>query len=87
MVQVLACACEKVFSALVGSGRKRQEDVGFRVLAAGNFLAHCTIRALRALNLSEFTALFTQTVHLAREMCLVKFGTTAVDRNNIGTIH
>ena len=60
--------------------------MGFRVLAVNNFLDHCTARTLRALNLSEFTALLTQTVHLAREICPVQFGTAAVDSHNIRTI-
>ena len=48
------------------------EDVAYRVLAAGNFPAHRTIREFRALHLAEFTELFTQVVRLAREMGLVK---------------
>ena len=59
--------------------RKLHEDVAFRVLAAGNFPAHRTIREFRALHLKELSELFVQVVRLAREMGLVKLGTIAVD--------
>jgi transposase len=59
--------------------RKLHEDVAFRVLAAGNFPAHRTIREFRAFHLLELSQLFEQVVRLAREMGLVKLGTIAVD--------
>ena len=59
--------------------RKLHEDVAFRVLAAGNFPAHRTIRDFRALHLKELSELFVQVVRLAREMGPVKLGTIAVD--------
>jgi len=59
--------------------RKLHEDVAFRVLSAGNFPAHRTIREFRALHLKELSDLFVQVVRLAREMGLVKLGTIAVD--------
>jgi transposase len=59
--------------------RKLHEDVAFRVLAAGNFPAHRTIRDFRAFHLQELSELFVQVVRLAREMGLVKLGTIAVD--------
>ena len=59
--------------------RKLHEDVALRVLAAGNFPAHRTIREFRALHLKELSELFAQVVRLAREMGLVKLGTIAVD--------
>jgi transposase len=62
---------------------KLHEDIAFRVLGAGNFPAHRTIRDFRALHLAEFTELFTQVVRLAREMGLVKLGTIAVDGTKI----
>ena len=58
--------------------RKLQEDVAFRVLAAGNFPAHRTISDFRAFHLKELSELFVQVVRLAREMGLVKLGTIAV---------
>jgi len=59
--------------------RKLHEDVAFRVLAAGNFPAHRTIREFRAFHLKELSELFVQVVRLAREMGLVRLGTIAVD--------
>ena len=40
--------------------RKLHEDVAFRVLAAGNFPAHRTIRDFRAFHLKELSELFVQ---------------------------
>ena len=63
--------------------RKLHEDVAFRVLAAGNFPAHRTIRDFRALHLKELSELFVQVVRLAREMGLIKLGTIAVDGTKV----
>lgn len=63
--------------------RKLHEDVAFRVLAAGNFPAHRTIRDFRAFHLKELSELFVQVVRLAREMGLVKLGTIAVDGTKV----
>lgn len=63
--------------------RRLHEDVAFRVLAAGNFPAHRTIRDFRAFHLKEFSELFVQVVRLAREMGLVKLGTIAVDGTKV----
>jgi transposase len=63
--------------------RKLHEDVAFRVLAAGNFPAHRTIREFRAWHLKELSELFVQVVRLAREMGLVKLGTIAVDGTKV----
>ena len=63
--------------------RKLHEDVAFRVLAAGNFPAHRTIRDFRALHLKEISELFVQVARLAREMGLVKLGTIAVDGTKV----
>jgi transposase len=63
--------------------RKLHEDVAFRVLAAGNFPAHRTIREFRAFHLKELGELFVQVVRLAREMGLVKLGTIAVDGTKV----
>ena len=52
--------------------RRLHEDLAFRMLAAGNFPKHRTIRDFRALHLKEFSDLFVQVVRLAREMGLVK---------------
>jgi transposase len=63
--------------------RKLHEDVAFRVLGAGNFPAHRTIREFRAFHLKELSDLFVQVVRLAREMGLVKLGTIAVDGTKV----
>ena len=63
--------------------RKLHEDVAFRVLAAGNFPAHRTIRDFRAIHLKEFSELFVQVVRLARELGLVKLGTVAIDGTKV----
>lgn len=52
--------------------RKLHEGVAFRVLVAGNFPAHRTIRDFRAFHLKELSELFLQVVRLAREMGLVR---------------
>ena len=83
MVKVLVYAyATGVFSSRK-IARRLHEDVAFRVLAAGNFPAHRTIRDFRALHLNEFNELFVQIVRLAREMGLVKLGTIAVDGTKI----
>ena len=62
---------------------KLHEDVAFRLLGAGNFPAHRTIRDFRAFHLKELSELFVQVVKLAREMGLVKLGTIAVDGTKV----
>jgi transposase len=59
--------------------RRLHEDLAFRMLGAGNFPKHRTIRDFRALHLLELSGLFVQVVKLAREMGLVKLGTVAID--------
>jgi transposase len=83
MVKVLiyGYACGVFSSRKIAS--KLHEDVAFRVLAAGNFPAHRTIRDFRAFHLKELSELFVQVVRLAREMGLVKLGTIAVDGTKV----
>jgi transposase len=63
--------------------RRLHEDLAFRMLGAGNFPKHRTIRDFRALHLKELADLFVQVVKLAREMGLVKLGTVAIDGTKI----
>ena len=63
--------------------RRLHEDLAFRMLAAGNFPRHRTIRDFRALHLKELADLFVQVVKLAQEMGLVKLGTVAIDGTKI----
>jgi hypothetical protein len=63
--------------------RKLEEDVAFRVLAAGNFPSHRTLCEFRRRHLSDFQALFVEVVQLAREAGLVQLGTLAIDGTKV----
>lgn len=62
---------------------KLEEDVAFRVLAAGNFPSHRTICEFRKRHLADFKALFVQVVQIAQAAGLVKLGTVAVDGTKV----
>lgn len=83
MVKVLVYAyANGVFSSRKIASRL-QEDIAFRVLGAGNFPAHRTLREFRQLHFAEFSALFVQLVQLAREAGLVKLGRIGIDGTKI----
>lgn len=63
--------------------RKLEEDVAFRVLAAGNFPKHRTICEFRKRHLQDFKALFVAVVRIARTAGLVSLGTLAVDGTKV----
>ncbi len=63
--------------------RKLEEDVAYRVLAAGNFPAHRTIAEFRQQHLAAFEALFVQVVQVAREAGVVHLGTLAIDGSKV----
>lgn len=63
--------------------RKLEEDVAYRVLAAGNFPAHRTIAEFRQQHVAAFEALFVQVVAIAREAGIVQVGTLAVDGSKV----
>ena len=63
--------------------RKLEEDVSFRVLAAGNFPQHRTICEFRRRHLEDFERLFVEVVRVAREMGVVRFGTLSVDGTKV----
>lgn len=63
--------------------RRIEEDVAYRVLAAGNFPAHRTICEFRQLHLAAFGKLFVQVVRIAREAGVAKLGTLAVDGSKV----
>ena len=63
--------------------RKLEEDVAYRVLAAGNFPAHRTIAEFRQQHLAAFEAVFIQVVQIAREAGVVKLGALAVDGSKV----
>jgi transposase len=63
--------------------RKLEEDVAYRVLAAGNFPAHRTIAEFRQQHVATFEALFVNVVAIAREAGVVQLGTLAVDGSKV----
>ena len=71
-----------VFSSR-GIARKLEEDVAFRMLAAGNFPKHRTICEFRHRHLPDFRALFLEVVRVLREMGLVRFGTLSIDGTKV----
>ncbi len=56
-----------------------EDNVGLRVLAAGNSPSHRTLCRFRADHIEAFKDLFVQVVQIAREAKLVKMGTLAID--------
>ena len=54
--------------------RRLEEDVAFRVLAAGNFPQHRTLCEFRRRHLEDFQALFVEVVRLAQELGLARLG-------------
>jgi hypothetical protein len=63
--------------------RKLEEDVAYRVLAAGNFPAHRTIAEFRQQHVAAFETLFVQVVQIAREAGVVQLGALAVDGSKV----
>ena len=83
MVKVLIYAyATGVFSSRA-IARKLEEDVAFRVLAAGNFPQHRTICEFRRRHLEDFERVFVEVVRVAREMGVVRFGTLSVDGTKV----
>ena len=83
MVKVLLYAyATGVFSSR-GIARRLEEDVAFRVLAAGNFPQHRTVCEFRRRHLADFKRLFVEVVGLARELGLARFGKLSVDGTKV----
>ena len=83
MVKVLVYAyATGVFSSR-GVAKKLEEDVAFRVLAAGNFPQHRTICEFRRRHLADFKRLFVEVVGLARELGLARFGKLSIDGTKV----
>ena len=83
MVKVLLYAyATGVFSSR-GIARRLEEDVAFRVLAAGNFPQHRTVCEFRRRHLEDFKALFVAVVRLAREFGLARFGKLSIDGTKV----
>ena len=71
-----------VFSSR-GMARRLEEDVAFRVLAAGNFPSHRTICEFRRRHLADFKRLFVEVVRLAAETGVAHFGKLSVDGTKV----
>ena len=71
-----------VFSSR-GLARRLEEDVAFRVLAAGNFPSHRTICEFRRRHLADFKRLFVEVVRLAGEMGVAHFGKLSIDGTKV----
>ena len=83
MVKVLVYAyATGVFSSRK-IAKKLEEDVAFRMLAAGNFPQHRTICEFRRQHLKDFKRLFVQVVVLAREMGMVGLGRLGIDGTKV----
>ena len=63
--------------------KKLEEDVAYRVLAAGNFPAHRTLAEFRQEHVAAFAALFVQVVRIAREAGRVRLGALAIDGSKV----
>jgi transposase len=83
MVKLLVYGyCTGVYSSR-RIARHVEEDVAFRVLAAGNAPDFRTISDFRLRHLNALTSLFEQTLHLARKAGLVKLGHVALDSTKL----
>ena len=63
--------------------RRCGEDVGFRVLAAGNKPDHVSLSRFRKNHLKDLAGLFVQVLRLCQESGLVKMGHVAIDGTKI----
>ena len=68
---------------LLHASRALEEDVAFRVLAAGNFPQHRTLCEFRRRHLEDFQALFVEVVRLAQELGLARLGKLSVDGTKV----
>ena len=83
MVKVLIYAyATGVFSSRK-MAKKLEEDVAFRMLAAGNFPQHRTICEFRRRHLQDFKKLLVEVVRLAREMGMVRLGRMGIDGTKV----
>ncbi len=83
MVKVLLYAyATGVFSSRE-IARKLEEDVAFRMLAAGNFPQHRTLCEFRRRHLADFQALFVEVVRLAQELGLARLGKLSIDGTKV----
>ena len=83
MLKVLIYAYATGTFSSRGIARQIEENIAFRVLAAGNAPDHRTICRFREQHLNAFERLFVQVVQIAQGAGLVKLGTLAVDGSKI----
>ena len=63
--------------------KRLEEDIAFRMLAAGNFPRHRTLCEFRRRHLDDFGAVFAEVVRLARGMGLAGLGRVSVDGTKV----
>jgi transposase len=63
--------------------KRLQEDIGFRVLAAGNEPDFRTLSDFRKIHLSTLQGLFEQVLRMALEMGAMKLGRVAIDGSKV----
>ena len=83
MVKVLIYAYATGTFSSRKMAKKLEEDVAFRMLAAGNFPKHRTLCEFRRRHLSDFRAVFAEVVLLARASGLAGLGRVAVDGTKV----
>jgi len=83
MVKVLLYAYATGMFSSRRVARKLEEDVAFRVLAAGNFPQHRTLCEFRRRHLEDFQALFVEVVRLAQELGLARLGKLSIDGTKV----
>lgn len=74
--------CMGVFSSRK-LAKQIEENVAFRVLAAGQAPSHRSLSRFRKIHIEEFAALFAQVVQIATASGLAKMGTLAVDGTKV----
>ena len=83
MVKVLIYAYATGTFSSRKMAKKLEEDVAFRMLAAGNFPKHRTLCEFRKRHLGDFRAVFAEVVLLARALGLAGLGRVSVDGTKV----
>ena len=83
MVKVLIYAYATGTFSSRKTARRLEEDVAFRMLAAGNFPKHRTLCEFRKRHLGDFRAVFAEVVLLARALGLAGLGRVSVDGTKV----
>ena len=83
MVKVLIYAYSTGTFSSRKMAKRLEEDVAFRMLAAGNFPKHRTLCEFRKRHLEDFRAVFAEVVVLARASGLAGLGRVSVDGTKV----